>query len=105
MVEQTSCNYSVSPSQSGLIKDEENKLIYILGGQHFSRDIYRINVSSQSIKKLNISLPYPGMSAATTIFFKKSGRIYAFRGIKGGDSQRIAFTRIRMEIGQYRVHT
>ena len=69
-----------------VIKDEENKLIYVLGGAategstDHSTEIYRLNVIDQSMELLNISLPYPGFSHCTTVFSKIWGRIYAFRG-------------------------
>lgn len=85
-------------TQFGVIKDEPNGLIYILGGINHEREVHRINVSDQTITKLNGTLlPLPGIEGGTTIRSKTNGMIYIFRGLGGGDANKIAFTQIQHE--------
>ena len=98
----------------GIITDEENGYIYVLGGNEHPTDIYRIDVSGgppyddspgvvvqkyhlekdPNVKKLNFSLSLPIYT--TTLLNKQNGRIYAFRinYLNTNDSVQIAFTDI-----------
>ena len=112
-------NYSCGPY--GIVKDEQNHFLYVLGGEEHLQEVYRINVSfddnpvniyssnfdghgfavhnyqrndpKYGVVKLNITLPFP--ISTTTFFNEQNGRIYAFRmyenGFNGSEKQ-IAFT-------------
>ena len=85
-------------TEFGVIQDNQNGLVYLLGGDKHERDIHRINVSNQSMTKINISLPSPGIKQRTTILSKQTGMIYVFRGLGVDDDKskfdhdQIAFT-------------
>ena len=77
----------------GVITDSQGKNIYLLGGYDHSQGIYRLDVTQQTFQLLDIHLPSTfQLKYATTILHQKTGRIYAFRGVQGADSEHIAFT-------------
>ena len=80
---------------SSVIQDDDNKLIYILGGRYgypHNREIYKMNTSSQTMELLDFYLPDPGINFTTTILSKSNGKIYAFRGLDGWNADQIAFS-------------
>ena len=76
-----------------VIQDDENKIVYILGGANdHNRDIHKMDIAQQTMELLDMKLPEPGLNCSTTILSQSNGRIYAFRGMNGWNADKIAFS-------------
>ena len=78
---------NISIAGCSVIKDDEEKYIYLLGGMNNSRQIYKIDTSNISLSGvLNMSLA-DDIKYSTIISCNKNHRIYAFRGLDGNADQ------------------
>ena len=83
-------------SSAGVINDDLNSNIYILGGRPNSEIIYKIDHLKKSVMELDIKLPFNGISATNTILI--NDRIYSFRGDnKGTTFMYTSYTNIDIE--------
>ena len=88
------CNFG-NAGNFGVIQDDEHNLIYLIGGEELGvmkTQIRKMNVTNGSMELVDFGLPELGISGATTILFRKNGRIFVFRGFGGGHANEIAYT-------------